>query len=149
MAAPTYNDVTADLPKEHNTSPQHHVTPNSDPALNVSREHHHAHLHHDTYSEQDREDEVVYSKGTTFERSTIPHQDPLDHALHRRSNAAEHDSGRVDVADAEKGTLEPVRSEEDPQTHTFSTFYAKHRIYFHLFIWLLFTGCVNFSLFTI
>ena len=142
MSAPEYNDITTDPPNNHNQSSQHDVVFNADPALNVDKEHHHGHLHHSANAEKGREDKVVYSKGTTFEKSTIPHQDPQDHALHRR--AYQGDSKRdVEVADAEQDGLSPISSEEDPQTHTFSSFYSRYRIFFHLFVWLLFTGYVK------
>ena len=141
MAAPQYRDVTADHPEVHNTSPQHSVESNSDPALDISHEHHHAHLHHDKQAMQGREDEVVYSEGTTFERSTIPDQDPLDHALHRRHHPDENKT-HVEVRDAEKGLISPIVSEEDPRTHTLSRFYGKWKVIVHALIWILFTGCV-------
>ena len=141
MSAPEYVDVTAKAAHEHNMSAQKHVMPNNDPALDMSHEHHHGHLHHSTHVEQGREDDVVYSKDTTLEKSAIPHQDPQDHDLHRRHLVSETKMATEDV-DAEKGALSPIRSEEDPQTHTLSTVYTKHRVFFHLFIWLLFTGSV-------
>ncbi|KAI9871559.1 MAG: hypothetical protein M1830_002755 [Pleopsidium flavum] len=137
MTAPDYRGPTEVTAHLHNTSPQHHVAPNSDSALEVSHEHHHRHLHHDAFAEKGRDDEVVYSKGTTFERSIIPEESPQDHELHRRHLS---EKVGIEVGDAEKG-MSPVRSnDEDPQTHTFSRFYAKYRICFHIFIWLLFTG---------
>lgn len=137
-ATPGYIDVTESKP-DHNPSSQQNVIQNDDPALQKSREHHHEHLHHDAHAEKGREDEVIYSYGTTFEGKTIPHQDPQDHDLRRRRDA--------DVAketattfDPEQGILSPSRSEEDPQTHKFSNFYKRYRIFVHLFIWLFFTG---------
>ena len=138
MAAPGHDDVMAD--GLHNTSNQRHVEVNHDPALALDREHHHAHLHHDAHAEQGREDEVVYSIGTTFEKSTIPQQDPQDHDLHRRHHPSKH-QGAMEVIDAEKGIMSPAPlEEEDPQSHKVSAFYVKYRIFFHLFVWLFFTG---------
>jgi len=142
MAAPDYHDPTQTVVQTHDTSSQHHVVPNSDPALETSHEHHHQHLHHDAFAEKGRQDEVVYSKGTTFERSNIPNESPQDHELHRRHHG---EKGGVEVGDAEKGISQVRYQEEDPQTHTFSSFYGKYRIFFHLFIWLLFTGYVRSS----
>ncbi len=137
MNPPEYLDPTHIAAHMHNTSPQHHVPPNPDPALDISHEHHHRHLHHDSFAEKGREDEVVYSKGTTFESSTIPEESPQDHELHRRHHP---EKVEIKVGDAEKGMSSVGSEDEDPQTHTFSRFYAKYRILFHLFIWLLFTG---------
>ena len=137
--APDYVDVTV-TDETHNASPQKHVIANDDLALDKAHEHHHAHLHHDLNAEKGRNDEVVYSKGTTFERSTVPHQDPQDHDIHRRKQAEIAAGGLPAFGDPEKNDLSPIRSEEDPQTHTFSNFYRRYRLFFHLFIWLLFTG---------
>ena len=137
--SPDYVDVTV-TDETHNASPQKHVIANDDPALDKAHEHHHAHLHHDLNAEKGRNDEVVYSKGTTFESSTVPHQDPQDHDIHRRKHAEVAAGGLPAFGDPEKNGLSPIRSEEDPQTHTFSNLYRRYRLFFHLFIWLLFTG---------
>lgn len=133
---------------QHNASSQLGVVPNPDPALDVAREHHHAHLHHDARAERghDPADEIAYSKGTTAEPSVIPDQDPLDHALHRRhhpdrkSGMDVEKNGELDIEDAERGSFSPVGQEQDPQSHFFARFYAKYRIFFHLAIFCLFTG---------
>ena len=126
---------------QHNTSLQHNVVPNNDPALDVAHEHRHDHLHHDADAERGRHDEVVYSKGTTDEKSTIPHQDLQDHDLARRKHEEAVKSTPVvydNLPSAEKASS---GSEElDPQTHTVSNFYRKYRLFFHLFIWMVFTG---------
>lgn len=99
--------------------------------------HHHGHLHHDPSAEKGREDELLYSKDTT---STIPYQNPQNHDLHRR-HQSNNDPGSVEVIDAEKGAMiSPPVEEEDSQSHKFSGFYARYRIFFHLFLWLFFTG---------
>lgn len=141
---PEYHDVTSDnVDKEnvlvhgHNSSMQRDVELNPDLALHLSHEHQHRHLHHSSLAEKGREDEVVYSKGTTFEISNIPDQDPQDHALHRRHVS---DKNGVSLDDAEKGQTFSSPAEEEPRTHTFSHFYARYRWAFHVFIWLLFTG---------
>ncbi|KAL8971488.1 MAG: hypothetical protein Q9183_001035 [Haloplaca sp. 2 TL-2023] len=136
MAKAEYLDVTDN--SSHNASAQHHVGKNNDPALNVAKEHTHGHLHHSAKAEEDRE-ETEYSKGTTFEKSTIPSQDPHDQDLHKR-HAPNSPKADGNVADTEKGNYSPNRSDEDPRTHKLSNAYSKHRVFFHLFIWLLFTG---------
>ncbi|KAI9753566.1 MAG: hypothetical protein M4579_005083 [Chaenotheca gracillima] len=130
MSTREYEDVTRDA---------HGMIHNTDPALDPAREHHHAHLHHDANAERGREDEVVYSTGTTFDKSTIPDASPQDDELHRRHHA---EKSGLDVSDAEKGTMSPAATEEevDPRRHSFSSLYAKYRIFAHIFIWLFFTG---------
>ena len=149
MSQPEYIDVTRDKTEPHATLPQYRVEHNTDPAMSMSNEHYHAHLHHNVTATAGR-DEVEYSKGTTFEPSIIPHQDPQDHALHRRHHHEEDGevkNGAVDITDAEKGTISPIQvEEEDPQTHTLARFYGRYKIGFHIFVWLLFTGYVSISL---
>ena len=141
MSTPQHVDVS-EAPHGHNVSAQHHAIENDDPALDRSHEHQHAHLHHDNYAGQGRKEELVYSEGTTFEKSTIPPQDPQDHDLARKRHQ---DPAKKATAalDAETGSMSPDRfNEEDPRTHTLSSFYARFRILFHLCIWLFFTGLV-------
>lgn len=142
MSTPQYVDVS-DVPRSHNASAQHNVIKSDDPALDMSHEHSHARLHHDKHAAEGRKEDVVYSEGATFDKSAIPHQDPQDHDLARRRHA---DKGKkeTDVNDTEKGSMSPDRLDEgDARTHTYSTFYAKYRIYAHLVIWLFFTGFVS------
>ncbi|KAK6431753.1 hypothetical protein LTR95_012083 [Oleoguttula sp. CCFEE 5521] len=124
--------------------------PAHDPALSASHQHTHGHLHHDTHGAHTGNDVPVYSKGTTDEPSVIPNPDHQDH-LHRRHLASsdiksESSDPKVhNVHDVEKGGISPVSTlaeeeERDPQSHKFSNFYAKYRIFFHVFIWLFFTG---------
>lgn len=135
----------AGIAHQHDSSTQHHVAPDADPALDAAHHHRHAHLHHDAFAEAGRQDDAVFSTGTTAEPSVIPDPDPLDHGLHRRHHPerADIEKGVAVEYDAEKGDISPMRTsdqEKDPQNHTFARFYAKHRIFFHLFVALLFTG---------
>ena len=127
----------------HNASPQVGVEKNTDPALEYAHEHQHSHLHHSAAAMKGREEDVVYSKNTTDEPSTIPRADIMDDALHRRHVTESKDG--MHVHDAEKGGLSPsqTESEEDPRRHTLSSLYARSKIFVHLFIWLLFTGLVT------
>lgn len=115
----------------HNASAQTHVIPNDDPALDVAHEHQHGHLHHSGMAAHD--DKTMYTTGTTFERSTIPDQDPMDHALHRRRHPEKEMGTEKQTAyayaDAEKGEVDsgtvPRSEEEDPKSHRWSSFYKK------------------------
>jgi hypothetical protein len=141
----TPDSTAPEIRHGHNASLQHHVEPNSDLALHLSREHQHAHLHHSARASVGHPEEVVYSKGTTFEKSNIPDQDPQDHELHRRYHPEKHHAEKNGITyDAEQAKdVGPIQSEEeDPQGHKFARFYAHWRIFFHIFIWLLFTGYV-------
>ena len=151
MSVPEYKDVTRDHGDHvagterntHNASPQIGVVRNDDPALNLTNEHHHSHMHHSATAMKGREDELSYSKGTTDEPSTIPHADAMDNSLHRRHKAEEsgnYGTKGVLVQDEEKGTLSHTPSEEDPRNHAFSNFYSRFKVFFHVFLFLLFTG---------
>lgn len=145
----------AESAHQHNASKQTGVEINTDPALDVTHEHRHEHLHHDAFAAKGNHDDVVYSKGTTAERSIIPDQDPLDHALHRRHHpegegkSNEKGGYMVDPVDQEKGAVGHTTAhgsnvnsdgEEDPKTHKLSGFYKHYRIFFHIFLFLFFTG---------
>ena len=135
-------DVSSpEIQHSHNSSAQTGVNPSHDLALHNSHEHQHAHLHHGHLAEQGHHDHAAYTTGTTFEKSVIPDQEPLDHPHHHHHT---HKDGEVEITDAEKGHSSPVRSTDedsvDPQSHKFARFYARYRIFFHIFIWLLFTG---------
>lgn len=140
-----YAMATGSKLEHHNASLEPHAITNNDPALDISHEHHHDHLHHDANAERGREDEVVYSKGTTFEPSTIPEQDPQDNDLHRRkyddiTKAVMQAKAPVDVVDQEKSEFSSTPSGEDPQHHRLSNCYRRYRIFVHLFLWVFFTA---------
>ncbi|KAL9031963.1 MAG: hypothetical protein Q9196_000036 [Gyalolechia fulgens] len=118
---------------------QHPDQKGHDPALDPVNEHVHGHLHHTAHAEQDR-GETTYSKGTTYGESNIPVQDPHHQPIHRR-HPPDNPMTSTTGADAEKGDFgRDSSSDEDPRSHTFSDFYRKYRPFFHLFIWLFFTG---------
>ena len=131
-------DVTETEKTSHVASSQHPVNAVDDPALDKSHQHHHDHVHHSANAEKGRTEELLYSQGTTMEKSTIPQQNPQDRDLYGIKLA---DSVKSPTVLPEIGDLRP---EEDPQTHTFSNFYKRHRVIFHLLLWLLFTGLVPF-----
>ena len=131
----------AESPENHNAPAQHYVVENDDAALDKSQEHPHRHMRHAKHAEQGSMNEPVYSEGTTFDKSTIPHQDP-DHELARRCHVDLSKAG-AGGRDSEKGDMGPVGLEDEgPQTRTLSSFYGRYRVFFHLFVWLFFTGYV-------
>jgi CNT family concentrative nucleoside transporter len=94
-------------PRAHNGSPMLGVNPNLDPALDVANEHHHAHKNHTAFAEKGRTDNVVYTTGTTPERSTVPNQIHPDELHHRHAPHAEHDVEKTGAYyAAEKGSLD-------------------------------------------
>ncbi|KAJ5374645.1 Na dependent nucleoside transporter [Penicillium concentricum] len=92
----------------------HHL----DPALDPENQHHHSHHHHTAFAEKGREDEVVYTKDTPFEKG--PEPTPLE-------QSSKH-------SDEESGENFPAQR----------TWYRRalkvRRHVIHAVIWLLFTG---------
>lgn len=112
------NDNIADRMHPHASA---EALPHSDPALEPANEHHHAHRHHTAFAEQGREDEVVYSKDTTFEKPTIP-----DHGPSPEKNEGKGDIEEVGASVAKRPWHRRL---------------LKHwRHVAHAVIWLLFTG---------
>ncbi|KAG8627398.1 hypothetical protein KVT40_004881 [Elsinoe batatas] len=125
----------------HNTSAQEGVVSNPDPALDVSREHQHEHLHHGGAAAKDHD--LTYSKGTTQDPSIIPHQD--NNSLHRRNVAGDNSS----VDDIEKGGLRydeksagspHPEEEEKKKPGKVGLFYRKYKVFFHAFFAAVITG---------
>ncbi|ETN46366.1 uncharacterized protein HMPREF1541_00550 [Cyphellophora europaea CBS 101466] len=158
--APAYNgDATAhegerhhkghDLPAHgHNPSTQPDVDQNPDLTLHYSHEHQHDHMHHGRTSLAGRHDDILYARGTT-EDQHIGHQDH-SHTTHQHPKGAhvgvdskDHSYSETDAEKGEVGT-DPTKvatnETDDGRNHRFSRFYRKYKIFFHLFIWLVFTG---------
>lgn len=133
-----------DFPEHgHNPSLQTDVQENGDLALRYSHEHQHQHLHHGRTSISNRHDDILYAKGTDLDKH-VPTQDFSHHQKHPAHSIDTKDQLYA-VTDAEKGGLTPTRVSTDDgekagRKYRFSTFYARYKIFFHLFIWLFFTG---------
>jgi CNT family concentrative nucleoside transporter len=148
--ADTHQMPYVDLSREgHNSSPMPGVVRNNDPALDIAKEHDHTHLHHGAHAAAVHHDNIVYTTGTTYnEPSIIPAADPNDDALHRRHLHGEHDvekSGGLygeEKVSMSKGrsSSDPDLAEVDPKRHYVADFYAAYRLFFHIFIGMLFTG---------
>lgn len=115
-----------------------------DPSLSNSDSHHYRLSHHDANASLGQKEEVTYPKATTYNEKIDP-QTKTDLQQEHQPDALKGPSS--DVVDPENAELGHVSSEIDARTHTFSGFYSKHRIFFHLFIWLFFTGYVLSELF--
>ena len=135
----------ADL-REHNSSPMPGVVRNDDPALDIAREHEHEHVHHSARASH--ADNIVYSTGTTDDRSTVPNPSAQDSKLHHRhldEKHAERDiekSGGYDY-EVEKGThssADPEPEVEKKSPYSISVLYRRFRLPVHIFLGALFTG---------
>ncbi|KAF2203326.1 hypothetical protein GQ43DRAFT_367119 [Delitschia confertaspora ATCC 74209] len=139
-------DITRD---DHNASPMPGVALNPDPALDISKEHHHDHLHHSALAEKGHTEHshITYTTGTTDEPSIIPDPDYRDHGMHRRHHEP-HDvpidvekNGALDVES--KGSLNRGDSEDevkDPQKKNMGYYYRTYKLWVHIFLAMLFTG---------
>jgi CNT family concentrative nucleoside transporter len=130
--------MTVDASREqHNSSPMPGVAPNPDPALDISKEHHHEHLHHGANAERGHteQDHVAYTVGTTHnDPGVIPKASPME----------SHDVEKGGLEYGEKGSLSGGRVETDSDVsgdrHWFRSFYRRYRIVFHVLIGAFFTG---------
>ena len=141
MTSPTagsYVDVTA-TDESHNTSTQTHVIAHSSPVPDKAQEHHHAHFHDDADAEKNKGG-PIFSKGTAFEHNAVPNKDSREHAVQPGECGETTAGGMPAFVDSERNGLSHVRLEEDSKTHSLSDFYRRYRLFFHLFIWLVFTG---------
>ncbi|KAJ4366196.1 hypothetical protein N0V83_007831 [Neocucurbitaria cava] len=132
--------------REHNSSPMPGVVRNDDPALDIKHEHEHEHVHHSARASH--ADNIVYSTGTTDDRSTVPNPSAQDSHLHHRhldEKHAEHDiekSGGYGY-EVEKGThssADPEMEAEKKKWYSPSVLYRRFRLPVHIFIGALFTG---------
>lgn len=126
-----------------------HLRRNSDPALDPANQHVHQHLHHSDHAKPN--DNVVYAHDG---HSTIPNQSDL----HKHHDRPSHIRASTEIDDIEKQKADlaggPPGYEGDKVgvvTHGDETssaqppskaraFYRRWRPFFHLFIFLLFTG---------
>ena len=122
--AQEYIDFTVDG-NQNAPSPESDES-NNKSASSKSLEYQHAHLHHTANAKNGGEDEVLYSHGKT----------PIQNA----AGSANVSQGPSHPAEPEKRSLDQFSVEEDPQSHTLSAFYSRYRLFFHLFVWLVFTG---------
>lgn len=88
---------------------------------------------------QAQDNEAGHSKGIGLEKNAVPYQESQANDLHRRPQP---DDIKTPVeTDPEKADMSPTLSEEaDSQPRRTPSFYARYRIFFHLGIWLFFTG---------
>ena len=144
--------VHHELPEHgHNPSSQRGVAQNEDMTLHYSHEHQHNHMHHAPGALSGRADDILFAKGTTLDKSNIHEQDHSHHAHSHLTMTETKDHIYNDTTtssdiekEAEKGDFNATRVDtndiDDPKKHRFSRFYRKYRLFFHIFIWLVFTA---------
>ena len=125
--------------RDNNPSPKQNVVKDGHTALQNSTEHHHDHVQDNIQSRKSQENDVAHSYDAASDGNTVHHRDSQDSERHRKRHADMRKELAVAV-DPEQNNVGLSRFEEDAQSHTFSTFYKKYRVFFHLFIWAVFTG---------
>lgn len=113
--------------------------PHHDPALDVTHQHHHEHIHH---AVRNSNEDVAYTTGTTTDPSNIPPQSSLQMAHEHKELGLDKD-GLPAAMDEEKGSRSNGSiegSRDAPRKWDFGAFYRKYRWAFHIFWFVLFTG---------
>lgn len=134
--------------REHNGSMLPGVHRNDDPALDIAREHDHQHLHHSAHGAHP--DNIVYTTGTTDDKSTVPNPSAQDSHLHYRHHSdekkqTEHDIEKAggydyDVDKVTRSSSDPEHEEEKKSKWSLSVLYRRFRLPVHIFLGALFTG---------
>ncbi|KAI1841115.1 hypothetical protein JX265_013216 [Neoarthrinium moseri] len=121
----------------HNASPQVGVASNPDPALDYVNEHRHEHAHHHGAAahEKEKNDDVMYSTGTTEKGRDLLDTPPQDYTKHKLN----------DTPVAEKSVDEEsghIGHSENEITHTrlASRWYRKARPFIPILVWMVFTA---------
>lgn len=123
----------------HNSSAQRDVYPNPDPALDISNEHHHPHVHHGPGAVPDEKDDIVYAKAS--DKYTGDSAAP-DYKVRQMGSNEDEESGRighiVDDEDDEGGPAK--RWSMQRFFRWFKRFYRTYRWAFHIFYWAVWTA---------
>lgn len=121
----------------HNASIEHNVAESQD---STPDEHNYGHLYPNTPIDRSQKEEIISIKSTTNEKSKRPDEERQEPSLQRKVHPDISKSLPSKVINAENAELGHEASEVDLQAHLLSNFYIKYRIFFHLLIWLFFTG---------
>ena len=124
---------TSSNARHNNPSPKPNVLKDNHPTIQVSTEHHHDRVQYNMQSIKSQENDVTHSYDAALEADNIHHQDSRNRHADMRNELAV-------AVDPEQNNVGLSRFEEDAQSHTLSSFFKKYRVFFHLFIWAVFTG---------
>ncbi len=129
-----------------NSSVQQNIVYGHDRALDSVQEFHTAHSQHDDNAESGRDEDVPESKEATLEPHAISYEGPQDPNLKHRKEADAVEKSVESRSYTENGSASVVLGHEqiveDARSQAGPTFYQRYRIFFHLIIWLFFTGFV-------
>lgn len=119
----------------HNSSAQQHVYVNPDPALDISNEHRHPHVHHGQAAVPDEKDDIVFAKASdkyAGDATTTVAAAAPDYKVRQMGSNEDEESGRVGDIDDEDS--------RPAGRWSFRRLYKKFKIFFHLFIWAVWTA---------
>lgn len=122
--------ISPETGEGHNRSSQRGVDVNPDPVLDVSNEHHHAHVHHGSTAVPEKDQDLMFAEST--EKYT---GDPAAPGYTVRKMSCN--------GDEESGQTGEIRSENDKGGRgkwTLKRIYANYKIFFHLAIWAVWTA---------
>lgn len=114
----------------HNYSAQQGVEINPDPVLDLSNEHHHAHVHHGATAVPPEKDDLMFATSTDKYTGTSGSPDYKVHPMSSRD-------------DGESGVVGDIRNEDEKASSTKwspKRLYKQYKIAFHLAIWLVWTA---------
>lgn len=118
----------------HNHSAQQDVRVNPDPALDISNEHHHPHVHHGSTAVPDEKDDIVYAKSS--DKYTGDPAAP-DYKVRQMGSNEDEESGRV-------GHIDDDYDGPPARNWSFSRFmkwaYKKYKPLFHGAFWGVWTA---------
>lgn len=126
------DDTILSAEQGHNRSAQQGVDASPDPVLDLSNEHHHAHLHHGQAAAvpvPSEKDDIMFAKSTDGYVGT---SSSPDYQVHQMASN-----------DEESGGVGEIKDEGDKpgwRNWTFRRFYAKFKILFHIAIWAVWTA---------
>jgi len=121
-----------DVESQHYSQPAHLVG-HDDPAMEISHQHQHPHLHHAGAAVPDAKHTAMYTTGTTLDPSSIPDQNSQYRGSHDSKRFQTEKTGPVQSSDSE--------GESDvKKTGWFKTMYIRFRPVVHFLIWAFFTG---------
>lgn len=112
----------------HNSSAQQNVYVNPDPALDISNEHHHPHVHHGQTAVPDEKDDIVFAKASDKYSGD---QDAPDYKVRQMGSNEDEESGRV-------GDIDDEHKRESKWS--IRALYRRFRLPIHLFIWAVWTA---------
>lgn len=114
----------------HNRSAQHDVYVNPDPALDISNEHHHPHVHHGQTAVPDEKDDIVFAKSSDKYAGDAS---APDYKVRQMGSNEDEESGRV-------GNIDDEDEGGPAKKWSFRWFYRKFKPFIHLAIWAVWTA---------